>query len=70
MNNKEIRDKAYEIATGNHLAEALNFQEFQDISEEDLMNILWEPLEYWTYDMVIEHISQIAENINDAFIKR
>jgi len=67
MTYEELQNKAYLIATGNSLCETLSYQETQDISDEDIMNIVWEPFENWTADDLHSHIAQIASNIIDAF---
>ncbi len=61
MTHNELRDIAYLTATGNHLLVAFNYEEFQEASEEDIQDVIWEPLEYWPIGNVIEHIAQIAE---------
>ena len=64
---EEVRDTAYLIATSNTLTDCLNYDEFQDINDEALMKLAWEPLENWSSNLLINHIVQIADAIIDAF---
>ena len=63
MTKNELRDIAYEIATGNSLCEIYNYEDFQDLSEEELLSVAWEPFEYWPADELASHVCQIAEEI-------
>ena len=58
MTEEQLRDIAYLTATGNHLTENFNFKHFQEI---DVNNFLWEPLEHWIEEKIVEHITVIAE---------
>ena len=62
MTHEELADIAYRVSTSNHLTQAYNFKEFQNLSEDDISKVLWEPLEGWEISNVINHISQIAES--------
>ena len=67
MTNDQVRDKAYRIATGNHLTKALTYKQFQNLSTRGLNNIRWEQVETWDASTLIDHIAQIAEAIIREF---
>lgn len=63
LSKNEIRDKAYLIATANSLCETLSYDQFQKVSDEDLMSIVWEPFENWDANKLYNHITQIADSV-------
>ena len=60
MTANQIRDKAYRIATGNHLTKSFTYNQFQ---RADISKFLWEPLSDWSEDQIVSHINCIAEEI-------
>jgi len=67
MTHTELQNKAYIIASSNSLCETLSYDEIQEISDEDLLSIAWEPFEHWSANALHDHIAQIADNIIEAF---
>lgn len=63
----ELSNKAYRIASSNSLCETLDYDQIQDISDEDLVSIAWEPFQYWNANELHSHISQIADDIINNF---
>jgi len=59
-----ITDKAYKIATGNHLTESFTYDEFQEI---DTWDYVTESFENWDMSDLDEHIASIASNIISEF---
>lgn len=59
LDNK-IRDRAYIVATENHLTKAFTYKQFQ---KADISKYILEPLQDWPEKELIEHITQIAEEI-------
>lgn len=64
MTKKELRDKAYIIATGNSMTKSFNYEEFQKCNTNKHK---WEPFEHWDKKEIKKHITQIAENIITNF---
>ena len=60
MTPNQIRDRAYRIATGNHLTKAFTYKQFQ---KADISKYLWGPLQNWSEDQITSHINYIAEEI-------
>lgn len=60
LTEKQIRDEAYRIATGHHLTESFNYEEFQHIDVEDYS---WELTADWPICELESHIENIAESI-------
>lgn len=58
--DKELRNKAYHIATGNHLTESFNYEDFQNT---DISDYTWEMVEDWPIQQLEVHISGLAEEI-------
>lgn len=68
MTEQELRNRAYLIATGNSLTEAFDAEEWEKITEEEVMAVMWEPLENWTFNNICEHVDQIASAIINDFM--
>lgn len=60
MTTNQIRDRAYKIATGNHLTKSFTYNQFQ---KANVSNYVWEPLSDWSEGQLISHINYIAEEI-------
>ena len=67
MTEEELQAQAYIIASSNSLTEALSYNQLQEISDENLVALAWEPFERWTSDELYTHIEQIATDIINAF---
>ncbi len=67
MTENEIRDQAYRIATGNSLCATLDYEQTQEISDDDLLSIAWEPFEMFSANDLHSHIAQIADDIIRTF---
>lgn len=67
MNKNEIRNKAYVIASSNTLCATLTYDELQEVSDEDIVSIAWQPFENWSASDLHKHIVQIADDIIEAF---
>lgn len=63
---KKWRDAAYLVASSNSLCETLTYDQLQEIVDEDLMSVAWEPFENWNASDLHAHIAQIASNVYDA----
>jgi len=60
MTDKELQDKAYLIATGHHLTESFNYEDYQST---DISNYVWEQLEDWAIPTLENHITGLADDI-------
>lgn len=65
MNDKELLNIAYGIATSNSLTQEFDYDEFQQI---DCLNFAWEPFENWDESEYSSHIEALADSIFDALI--
>lgn len=62
MTDKQIQDRAYLIATGNHLTEDFNYKQFQNV---DIRKHLWQLTEDWPIKELESHIAGIADQITN-----
>ena len=65
LTDKQIRDKAYLLVTGNHLTESFNYEDFQSV---DISEHLWELVEDWPIEELESHITQLADQITQLCI--
>jgi len=63
MTDKEIQDKAYMIATGNHLTTAFSKKEFLLMSNTELNSYLSEDFIWWPITTINKRITSVAEDI-------
>ena len=66
LTNKEIRDKAYLLVTGNHLTEEFNYKDFQIV---DISKHLWQLTEDWPIGELESHITTMADQITALAIE-
>ena len=60
MTDKELRDKAYLIATGHNLTKSFNYEVYQST---DISKYVWEQVEDWAISTLENHITGLAEDI-------
>lgn len=67
MDQNELRNTAYRIASSNSLCASLSTEQLETINDDDLMDLAWEPFENWAAGEMREHIDRMAQDIIDAF---
>ena len=65
MNDKELLNIAYGIATSNCLTQEFDYDEFQQI---ECMDYAWEPFENWNESEYSSHIAALADSIFNALV--
>jgi len=60
MTDNELRDKAYLIATGHHLIESFNYEDYQSI---DISLYIWDLVADWPISSLQNHITSLADDI-------
>lgn len=65
MNDKELLNIAYRIATSNCLTEEFDYDEFQQI---ECLDYTWEPFENWNESKYSSYIKTLANSIFNALV--
>lgn len=65
MNDNELLNVSYVIATSNYLTQEFNYDEFQQI---ECLDYAWEPFENWDESRYFSHIETLADSIFDALV--
>ncbi len=56
--DRELKNIAYRIATGQCLTKVLSYSEFQKV---DIMKYVWEPMSDWPKKLLESHIAEIGD---------
>lgn len=65
MNDNELLNIAYGIATSNCLTQEFDYDEFQQI---ECLDYAWEPFENWDESEYSSHIEALADSIFNALV--
>ena len=65
MNDNELFNIAYRIATSNCLTQEFDYDEFQQI---ECLDYAWEPFENWDESEYSSHIATLADSIFSALV--
>lgn len=64
--DKELRNRAYRLATGYYLVKQFTFAQFQ---RANVMKNVWEPFEHWDEKSLTCQIADIAEGTYKELLK-
>lgn len=67
MTEKQLKDISYQIATAHFTQEELGFKEYEELDEDGLMEIAWQPFEDYNPGEYGDLIEALADDIQDKF---